>query len=1007
MANPNEVDRFAAQRKALSTMLARFTADRDSLITAIQECQEQLASIASRIDSGSDASDQLGEVKNLVERMRQDQEQIEVARERFAEVSTMLSQLESDRDEHTATLVRCEQQLNDLLARVDALHRRSAEIDTLRQSVDEVRAERGSFEESLLARIREATEPLSTGLERLQSAVAAVPPVEAVADASEQHELVQRLASEQVAVTSALDVTQQQLKELAERVHTLLLATEQSTGGLQQQIEEIHGEHQKRQGELRESLSQAFAEIAETVGRLEKIESEYSTFAEGSHDTAARIAAVQDSFAAALAGCQEQLAALRGRFDATLAGEVGSLADLSSRLDAVVDEQRNLQESLHEGVEAAQTRARDAVDRVEQIATERFDRLADAEDAAAQLRSRQEALALEIEQTRQHVATLADEAHATRERESSHVEDLKQQIILHESAQQRLADDLRAALAQAQNVAAETAHRFEVSTLDLTNRLNGVTASVDQRLGSEGQEFIQGLSACRAQLDTLSGRVDSVESGAFPQLADLRQRVDQLATLRGELESIARDELTAAARQADASLAELRHVVDRHAQQLGEAVDHRTELDRHQGQLDEALQATQQQVVALMQQIEALHAKQYPEIEALKAHLSALHEEQHNTAEHANTTLTAAMASAQAAIQQVEVLTAAHRDNSAGVEAALADATGDRQQLHSAIQDMQLRLGELTGLFEEGSAPNQAAFAELRSEVEALRQAQIDAEAKGHALIDRATEQSLAAFQRFEAAAEAQRRTEADAEALAKLLADQEAEFQAALQASRQRISALEDAADSSKASAANATALAEEVKQLQVLSEQQRQEARLELAKVATQADEVLRRLVIVEQGLATHQVAGAVREQFEVDTTAALLHCREQLAAFGQELATQIDSRRLLVEEVQQLVEVGRQETRRNLDAVQATVESAVQKTTRLDDAVAALRHDLEAARAQSGALESAQRQLDDQAGPCREFASRTRVADAMDGRRRRAVGRRRTGARRRNPRMRKTAC
>ena len=43
-----EQDRGNAQRKALSTMLARFTADRDALITSIQECQQQLAALQQR-----------------------------------------------------------------------------------------------------------------------------------------------------------------------------------------------------------------------------------------------------------------------------------------------------------------------------------------------------------------------------------------------------------------------------------------------------------------------------------------------------------------------------------------------------------------------------------------------------------------------------------------------------------------------------------------------------------------------------------------------------------------------------------------------------------------------------------------------------------------------------------------------------------------------------------------------------------------------------------------------
>lgn len=52
MAGSTEPSRPERQRQALSDMLARFTADRDSLIAAVQACQERLTKLIGRVDGG-------------------------------------------------------------------------------------------------------------------------------------------------------------------------------------------------------------------------------------------------------------------------------------------------------------------------------------------------------------------------------------------------------------------------------------------------------------------------------------------------------------------------------------------------------------------------------------------------------------------------------------------------------------------------------------------------------------------------------------------------------------------------------------------------------------------------------------------------------------------------------------------------------------------------------------------------------------------------------------------
>jgi tetratricopeptide (TPR) repeat protein len=73
-------DRLDALRQSLSGLLARFTADRDALITTVQECEQRLEEVAARVEAnhtegrhmadGAGAVPQLDDLKQAVERLR-------------------------------------------------------------------------------------------------------------------------------------------------------------------------------------------------------------------------------------------------------------------------------------------------------------------------------------------------------------------------------------------------------------------------------------------------------------------------------------------------------------------------------------------------------------------------------------------------------------------------------------------------------------------------------------------------------------------------------------------------------------------------------------------------------------------------------------------------------------------------------------------------------------------------------------------------------------------------
>ena len=147
----SEVDRFEAQRQAFSRLMARFTADRDAMIAAVQQCNERLDSLALRFTGtmsgeapaeGAEAAANAGlsgaglaEVRSLTERMLAQQQQA------VAEVRTA-----SD---------RALQRADDAQRRVrdlgDLASQREAAAEELRQAVDTFDDRLARLEEAFLS----------------------------------------------------------------------------------------------------------------------------------------------------------------------------------------------------------------------------------------------------------------------------------------------------------------------------------------------------------------------------------------------------------------------------------------------------------------------------------------------------------------------------------------------------------------------------------------------------------------------------------------------------------------------------------------------------------------------------------------------------------------------------------------------------------------------------------------------------------------------------------------
>jgi hypothetical protein len=218
------VDRFEAQRQAFSRLMARFTADRDAMIAAVQQCNERIDALASQQGGGGAAAEggssaSLSEVRALTDRLLSQQQNA------LAEVRTA-----SDR-----ALQRADEALRRVREMVEHAGEDGAP-EGLRQGVGKLSERLARLEEAFLAQgEKEAAAPddevvLQAG-ERLAALEDHLRGLEETLEALRQAEQARPVdtAAEQMVKLSLRDLREQvgQLESLAAwtpRLHRLWLS---------------------------------------------------------------------------------------------------------------------------------------------------------------------------------------------------------------------------------------------------------------------------------------------------------------------------------------------------------------------------------------------------------------------------------------------------------------------------------------------------------------------------------------------------------------------------------------------------------------------------------------------------------------------------------------------------------------------------------------------------------------------------------------------------------------
>lgn len=151
-----ELDRFEAQRQAFSRLMARFTADRDAMIAAVQQCNERIDALVARVGSGdlpaAAPSDNAAaaEVSGIAERALAQQEAA------LAEARTA-----SDR-----ALQRADEALRRWRETAEQVSEKDSGVDALKQSLDKVGERLGRLEEMFMSQPAEPPPALDDTLVR-------------------------------------------------------------------------------------------------------------------------------------------------------------------------------------------------------------------------------------------------------------------------------------------------------------------------------------------------------------------------------------------------------------------------------------------------------------------------------------------------------------------------------------------------------------------------------------------------------------------------------------------------------------------------------------------------------------------------------------------------------------------------------------------------------------------------------------------------------------------------
>ncbi|MGD0947614.1 MAG: hypothetical protein ABSA52_09295 [Candidatus Binatia bacterium] len=257
-----EGSRFGVPRDVLSALMARFTADRDVLITAVHECQQQLAALSAWRDAGpASALPQQDELRTVIEQLQLAQRHTEATvraagEQAMARVEEALRKVEKQaaaqraRDERATDLVAQAASERTALSAVvqECEQRLSAVADTAHTSG----AEAVARADDALRRIEELGGTLRACDERTA-------------------ELLRQGSADRAALSSAVQECEQRVTALAARLDADAASGAAQRDEWQRVIEEVRAAQGQAEVEARATADRAIARAEEAMRSIEEL----------------------------------------------------------------------------------------------------------------------------------------------------------------------------------------------------------------------------------------------------------------------------------------------------------------------------------------------------------------------------------------------------------------------------------------------------------------------------------------------------------------------------------------------------------------------------------------------------------------------------------------------------------------------------------------------------------------------------------------------------------------
>jgi len=394
-----DADRFEALRQALGGLLARFTADRDALITTVQECEQRLEDMAARVEARHTSgplpaeaphptapAPELDELRRALEQVQLEQRQAEarmqttaqqaMARaddalrriETLATVSPstnghsaeLLAPLTADRDALRGTVRDLEERLTAIVGRLD--QEVAPEPGVPKQLAEHVESSRREILSEARTLAEQATSRADGALQRVEELTAALRDREA-----HTASLVADFSAQRDALGSAVAGCQQALADITARLNATPAAAQ--VAELRQMIAHLQSEHRESTAQARQTAEIAVTHADEALSRLAALAETLPARDAHVHDTLAGLGQERDALAAAVHACEQQLAATAARLDT--GASRAHLDDLKRAFERLQHEQQQAATQAQADVERTSARIEGALRRVDELAAAR------------------------------------------------------------------------------------------------------------------------------------------------------------------------------------------------------------------------------------------------------------------------------------------------------------------------------------------------------------------------------------------------------------------------------------------------------------------------------------------------------------------------------------------------------------------------------------------------------------------------------------------------------------